>query len=252
MKGAFVSALGALMLATLACSTLFPPRPEVKWDTDPQAMIIQVTFCCGFVPQEVALNYIPDATVWGDGRIVWVESGPNGERRVLEGRLSASALRELLQRAVNEGFFGWRDSYGDYSVTDLASQCLRVSLAGEAKSGCEYYRGAPQAFHSLYDDIASGAGVSGADYVPVRGFVTTYPLEESDPGNGQVVQWPVEAAGFSLAEAQGGLWVEGEALAAAWEAVNANSWRGVMKDDDVLYSVTVQVPGLSQAEPPEP
>jgi len=44
-------------------------------------------------------------------------------------------------------------------VTDLASQCLSVEVTGQSKTVCEYYKGAPEAFHKLYADITGGAKV---------------------------------------------------------------------------------------------
>jgi hypothetical protein len=245
-------ALLALSLAVLACSTLLPPRPETAWDPDPAAVVLQVTNCCGFVPYEVALNYIPDATLWGDGRIVWVEAGPGGQRRVLEGRLTPDEQRGFLDRIAAAGFFGWESNYGDYSVTDLASRCLTVTLAATRHQVCEYYRGAPAAFDDLYAAAAQGAGAAGADFVPERGYLSARELEGFEPGTTTVVPWPAEAAGFPLAEAQGGRWVEGEALRAAWEAVNANFWGQAVEDAGRYYQLVVQVPGLSQSEPPAP
>lgn len=236
--------------AALACNTLMAPRPSVDWDRAPEAVIVQATFCCGFVPMEVAVNYLPDATVWGDGRIVWVQATADGGRQVLEGRLTEAELRALLQRAVDDGFFGWRDSYADYTVTDLASQCLMVSLTGERKTVCEYHQGAPRAFHALYDYVSGGAGAAGADFIPKRGYVTAYPLTGVDPGTLTVRPWPSDA-GFTLAEAQGGRWAEGAALLAAWEAVNAGYWSHALQDGETYYRLTVQVPGLSQSAPPQ-
>lgn len=243
-------ALLALGLATLACSTVLPPRPEITWDSDPAAVVLQATNCCGFVPYEVALNYIPDATLWGDGRLVWVAYDPDGQRRVLEGRLAPDEQRAFLDRIAAAGFFGWNSNYGDYSVTDLASRCLAVRLTATRHQVCEYYRGAPAAFHALYTAAAQGAGAAGADFIPERGYVTAYPLTGVDPAALTVRLWPSDA-GFTLAEAQGGRWAEGAALRAAWEAVNAGYWSHALQDGETYYRLTVQVPGLSQSAPPE-
>src|SRR5688500_299185 len=126
-KKYFIGALGVLILASLACNTLIPPRPEVNWDTRPEALIVRGTFCCGFVPEMVYQNYIPDVQIWGDGRMIWTQNGSaTNQRRVLEAYLSPNEMTQLLQRAVDDGFFGWQDSYADYSVTDMPSQCLVI------------------------------------------------------------------------------------------------------------------------------
>jgi hypothetical protein len=245
------NAVLALSLAALACNSLLPPRPEVAWDPSPEAVVVRATNCCGLTPIQFVMNYIPDMTAWGDGRLIWVQTGSDGERRVLEGRLTEAEMKALLQRFVDAGFFGWEASYADYSVTDMPSQCLVVNLEVVGKSVCEYYRGAPAAFDRLYAEAARGAGAAGVDFVPERAYLTAYPLESySPPDPGAIPHWPA-AAGFTLAEAQAGRWVEGEALQVAWAAVNASVWSSFLQEDGAYYQVAVQVPGLSWSEPPE-
>lgn len=241
-----------LLAALLACSTLLPPRPEVRWDPNPEAVIIRATYCCGLVPVLVAENYIPDVLIWGDGRILWVESTGSG-RRVMEGQLTAAQMEAVLQRAVNAGFFGWRNSYGDYSVTDMANQCLTINLSSQSKTVCEYYRGAPRAFHDLYGELAGGAGASAAEFVPDRAYLIAYPYQpnQSQPAPQPILHWPAGELGFSLAEAAGGAWVEGEALELAWRTVNAEVWGGgLVQDGETFYQLSMLVPGVSQVQPP--
>jgi hypothetical protein len=244
-----------IALAAAACGALNPPSPTpaAAWNADPQAVVIRATLCCGFVPQAYALNYIPDATVWGDGRIVWAQPGNDGARRVLEARLTSDEMQALLRRALDDGFFGWQESYADYSVTDLPSKCLSVEITGQSKTVCEYYRGAPEAFHALYAHVAGGAGASGAEYVPDKGYLTAYPQSfPNPPAPNEVFHWPAGSLDFSLKEAEGGKWIEGEALKLAWRVVNGNVWANVAQDGDQYYQLVVQVPGLSQNAPPEP
>ena len=247
-------AVCALVLAGLACNTLVPPRPEVNWDTRPEARIVRGTFCCGFVPEMVYQNYIPDVQIWGDGRMIWTQSSSaNGQRRVLEAQLTPGEMTQLLQRAVDDGFFGWKDNYADYSVTDMPSQCLSIELSSVSKSVCEYYTGAPKAFHTLYAYLADGAGLSGADFVPTRGYLKSelqnYGGQPAPPVS---LQWPADSLGFSLSEATNGKWVEGEALAFAWRVVNENPWGETIQDGEDYYQITVQIPGVNQVEPPTP
>lgn len=241
----------ALALAALACNALTASGPEVKWDAGPDAVIIRATFCCGLVPESFALNYLPDAQVWGDGRILWAQTGNSGERRVLEGHLTEAEMEALLQRVVDDGFFGWKDNYADYTVTDMPSKCLTVELASQSKSVCEYYKGASQAFHELYAHIADGAGTTGADFVPEKAYLTAAPRTFSGPVQPDL-HWPTDSVGFSLSEAVGGRWVEGEAAELAWRVVNKNLWGHVVQDGEVYYQLVVQVPGVSQNAPPTP
>jgi len=252
MKNPVHLVLIILFITQLACNTLVPPRPEGTWDPRPEALIVRGTFCCGFVPEMVVQNYIPDVQIWGDGRMIWTQTGSaNNQRRVLEAYLTPDEMTQLLQRAVNDGFFGWQDNYADYSVTDMSSQCLAIELSSVRKSVCEYYQGAPKAFHTLYAYLAGGAGMSGADFVPTRGYLTAYSQNYGgQPPTTVNFHWPADSLGFSLSEATNGKWIEGEALAFAWRVVNENSWGEAIQEDEDYYQITVQIPGVNQVEPP--
>src|SRR5574341_1096981 len=96
-----------LLASLLACNTLFPPRPEVRWEADPNTLVISADTCCGMLFDP---NGIPDARLWGDGRLIWVEYD-GSKRRVVSAALTAAEMTSLLQIFVEAGFFGWKDYY---------------------------------------------------------------------------------------------------------------------------------------------
>jgi len=234
------------LLTSLACNTLLPPRPAVEWDHSPEAVVLRGTFCCGLVPQYYAENYIPEVLIWGDGRIVWVDDQASGTRRVSEGTFTEAELAALLQRFVDAGFFGWADSYANYNVTDLPTQCLHLNLLSVSKSVCEYYEGAPAAFHTLYAEAASGAGAEGTEFVPTEGLLTVFPA--GDPSNltsEDYLDWDPAVTGLSLADVTGAAPVDGNALALAWRAVNRSAWSPLVREGETFYYLVVTIPGLN-------
>ena len=242
--------LAALLLSQLACNTFFPPKPDIEWTTDPETIVIQASFGGGLVPQNFALNAVPDAQVWGDGHIIWVDYDTHGARRVLEGYLTTAQMETYLGQVVNAGFFGWENFYSNPDVYDAGTQCLSIHLASESKSVCEYFEGAPSAYHKLYNEVAGGLAMEGSDYVPTRGYLTAWAIGDlySQP---VALHWPADSVGLSLREAQGGVWVEGEALELAWRTLNTNLY-AIVQEGDAYYQLVVQVPGVSQSEPPAP
>ncbi len=244
-----------LLLITLlllsACSALLPPRPDLTWDPSPTALVVRASECCGLVPRTFLDNYIPEAQLWGDGRLVWVENANGGARRIFTATLTPAEMEALLEDCVEAGFFGWQDNYADHSVTDLPSTCLQVTLLSTTKSVCEYYQGAPQTFHRLFADLSAGAGQTGTEFLPQRGYLTAYPLPAAQPPPSPNWQWPAASLGFSLADAQAGRWVDGPALDFAWSITSANYWNTLVQDGDNYSEITVIVPELSWVSPPE-
>lgn len=226
---------------------------DLNWDENPDHVVVAATFCCGFVQETVLLNYIADARIWGDGRIMWVEEEAEGQRAVLEGKLTPEQLSSLLQQIAAAGFFEWQEQYRDETIADAAEQCLLVQLTGRTKQVCEYVTGAPVAFHDLYATIAGGAGAAGTAYTPQRGYLTAMPLELPPTYAGPIkAEWPADRLGISLDQATKGVWVEDDTAAEAWRIVNLN-WRGaIVQEGENYYTLALQLPGLSKVEPPTP
>ena len=226
--------------------------PPLVWEKDPQAVVISATFCCGFVPRLAVTNYIPEAQIWGDGRIVWVEQEDTGSRSVFQAQLTPEEVSALLEQIAGAGFFGWEARDGDFTVSDLADQCLQVNLESGSTAVCEYYKGAPQAFHTLYDFITSGAGKRGGIYTPEVGYLTVNELGSADQAAPEDINLEWDAAGLelSLDKVGDGEWIKGEGLELAWRAVNARPYFPVVRSGDTLYEIGLQIPGLSREAPP--
>ena len=239
--------LAALALAALACNTLVPPRPAVEWNSAADSLVVEASSAGGMLPD---FNYVPAARLWGDGRLVWSNYNSSGGRSVQTRTLTADEMRALIVRIENEGFFGWNDQYSPGVVYDAPITCLRVSLTTASKSVCEMVSGAPAGFGRLFAELGSGAGQAGTDFVPERGYLTVTRLQ-SGPADG-ATDWPSETLGLSLAEAQGGVWIEGPALARAWEAVNAKSVFTLLREGDTVYQVELLVPDVTLLQPPAP
>jgi hypothetical protein len=223
---------------------------EVAWNPDPAAVIISASFCCGFVPEVVRLNYLADATVWGNGRIIWTEYAGQ-ERQVWQGQLSPEQLRALLSQAQQAGFFNWEDRYADNTVADAAEKCLSIRLLDQSKQVCEYFKGAPEAFHQLYALVTAGAGANGAPYLPQRAYLTALPLPGGGSGFVADEQWSAQTMGFSLSQATAGRWVEGPALQSAWQRVNRKWSNPLVQEESAYFQIALQLPGLSLLEPPQ-
>lgn len=244
----FFSLLLLLLLA--ACNVLQPP-PDLAWDHDPETMIIRVTNGGGLEPAAAVYNRIPNGQVWGDGRIVWTSRGENGERLVWQGQLSEAEMTALLQTFADKGFWRLKDFYEPREqIFDSSTTSVTVNLLVESKRVSEYHSGAPRAFHELAGRVASGAGVAGTPYEPQRGYLTANPTQPwADLDTAVLPVWEAEAAGLSLDEALSGAWVEGPALAQAWEAVNRKYWGPLIAEEDRLYELYLEIPELTGREP---
>jgi hypothetical protein len=159
-------------------------------------------------------------------------------------------MSALLQQAVDEGFFGWEEMYtSPMAPTDMPTKCIAIQLEDGSRKVCEYYEGAPQAFHTLYEELGDGLGLSGEDFIPDRGYLKSFP----NPGGGEseIPEWDAQAAGISLADAVEGAWVEGPAAQMAWEVINQTPFGASAREGDQVYTLSLQIPGVSLNAPPQ-
>jgi hypothetical protein len=195
------------------------------------------------------LNALHPLRVWGDGRILWVENDSKGGRRVLEGHLTQPEMTDLLTKISDAGFFGWATSYQPkFQVYDAGTTTLSVNLTSHSQSVSEYAgEGAPQKYHELLAYLSGGAGASGADFAPTTGYLTAF---AGQPASGQApYHWPNVSLGYDLDKAASGMYIEGEALQFAWRAVN-ESYVAIVESGGMDYHIALQIPGVSQQEPP--
>ncbi len=198
-------------------------------------------------------NAIPDARLWGDGRLVWTQYDGTGARQVLTATLTPDEVRALLADFVSAGYFGWDNHYSPGIVYDAPSTCLRVSLASDSHSVCETLSGAPRAFDRLYAHLAAGAGAAGTPFVPASGLLSVTALGPDLPVGSAAVEWPAPTLGLGLDSVAGGAgqWLEAEALTFAWNAINAEPTFPLFHDGDTYYQAQLRVPGVTAQEPPE-
>jgi hypothetical protein len=218
----------------------------VEWNRDPSAVIVKhysPSTTAGLAGAYDHSYYIPEVQIWGDGRIVWVTQ--NVQRRVLEGQLTAEQMQELLQRIVDAGFFEWEDQYYTPGGHSSPFMHLQVNLVGRSREIREH-GGAPESYYDLEKWLLNGAGAEGHEFRPARGYLTVKPWSEQ----AEAPEWPtdVEVTPDKIGEGQ---YVEGQLLDWAWDMVNRNPTSPVyVTFDGKLYTIMVQVPGLSYFEPP--
>lgn len=110
-------------------------EPHVPVDTD--QVVFQIDTHGGFVPRIEAESHVPELTVFGDGRVLYVHQDQDGVRQVLETRLPEAKLRELLDLAVRS-MAGLKASYEWEGVADASTTRFALLTAEGTKSVLVY------------------------------------------------------------------------------------------------------------------
>jgi hypothetical protein len=225
------------------------PDVDLTYPTGADDLIVQASSTGGLVPLAYVDSYIPEFRLYGDGRAVWTE-WKDGRTSVSEGHLSTEEVAELLAWIADRRFFGLDDFYTVKDAPlDLPNDCVRVNLANEQKTVCEYYDGAPKAFWEVYSHLRSGADV--ADYRPYQpqmGWVYAEPITWGTP---ESVPWS-ESLVPAPSTIGDGVWVDGETLDYLWQGrLEQGPWM-VYEENGDLYGLVLQVPGLMPNAPDAP
>jgi len=230
-----------------ATHDLLRPSTKIDWNRDPAAIVIQATSAWPQSVPALALNAIPDALVWGDGRIVWTEAGPRGGRKVSIGHLQPREMTQLLDEVRRSGFFRMQRWYPADARQGPYDRSLCVHLLDTSHEVCACDGSGPHAFADLYQHVATGAGAAGVPYRPTEALLVATPALRSP--DRRLPAWDAGATGLRLDDATRGVWVRDIALDLAWKLVNATPADPRATQGSRAYVLTLQVPDIITWEP---
>jgi hypothetical protein len=142
---------------------------EVKltYSTTPDNLVVEVS-SSGGLPAPWDDN-VASFRLYGDGRIVEV-SGETGHGMLVEGRLDEAAVKDLLVKIRDAGFFGLDDVYRDKGIMDGVTERVAVTLTEGKKAVSDYMVKVPALTKTL--EVIQNYPVNGLrDFVPEKGYL---------------------------------------------------------------------------------
>jgi len=225
---------------------IFAPKPKVEWDTSPGTIVAQaahpIKHSLVSIPPEYTRNYIPEARLWGDGRIVWATYySSDGPRSVMEGRLTSEQMTAFFKQAIDVGFFGWNDNYFPLiPYENPPTDYLTINIRTAKKTVSNGMDTAPTAYKSLLNTLTNGPFAESKAFMPTHGTLIAIPTQ-----NQAAINWDKENLNLDLSKAAQGIPVEGKVLQVAWEAVNKNPYYPPpVSQNRVSYILYVIIPEL--------
>lgn len=237
-------ALWAILGWALAGCQQVPLEPKLEYQADRsvQVIVADTSSVGGWQFLGQMCNHIPDLRVWGDGRVVYSHF-QDGKRVVEAGSLDPAQIQLLLQTIAGAGFFRKNtpevpNPQGDY-----------FTLTVHLKSGTfSYSWNSAPGFYSALTGVVARMGLP--EYTPDRALLVSTPCSISHCPQGVALpEWPA-GYGFSLADAEHGGWIAGEALSFVWQAVNMTFPVPGFREGNKGYGIALEIPGVSWSEPP--
>lgn len=234
------------------------PLNVIQWTKDPLSVVFRADIVGGNPdPIEVALR-VPECTIYGDGRVVWIVQGNEGNFNVLFDFLSDETIQEFVSwLAIDQKIYSFEEGYknelpqraipiyrqlyinvsGLVHITDDFAQWEDSQYYENILARCQSLSRTPRRFQP------EGAWVLSEFVTDVR-FVS-YPI----------VYWDAEAAGFSfsiMAVDNSPQWVEGNTIRVVWQYLIETPGTVLFEDALGRYRVAIQVPGVTLNAPPAP
>jgi len=252
-------------LVLLAACEEDTPTPDVQnqqigpldWDNSPETIILRIEQRLYDAPPAEAANTIPLCTVWGDGRIVWVNELENveletDEVQILESRISEQQMRSLIEDVIFTGFYDWESNFIIPELENPFVSSITLNLMVETRTVERYTSWPANGFDRILTACQQISDTP-AVFLPQGLWVSAYRIEPQE-FQGEW-RWIPEAAGFNLADVADGSapqWITGDFAALVWENTILASASTQVLDNDATYELAIQVPGVSRDSPPTP
>lgn len=221
-----------------------------EWDRSPETIIFRVDDQINTETPADTANDIPMCTLWGDGRLVWVNV-LSGNTEVLEARVNDDQTRSFIETVIRTGFYDWEDNIIPPDSDIHVLESITLNLYESSRTVQSYSGWSANGFEALREACA-GLSEARALVVPTGGWMSAYEVEIES--NAKVIPWP-RSAPFSLAElAASGTprWIETPWAEFVWTNVTREGGNVQVREDDKAYVVSLQVPGISRDAPPAP
>lgn len=129
--------LVVVLFVLIGCGNATKPPTPVQFPTGADQVVFQIDTAGGFVPPIEWEAHVPELTVFGDGRVLFVRQDQAGVRRVLETRLEAAKLSQLMRQA-DQAMTGLKESYEFGGVADASTTRFALQTAAGKRSTSVY------------------------------------------------------------------------------------------------------------------
>ena len=246
----------ALLLLMAACR---PAQPEVKpnivgWDRSPQTIVFRADIVGGESDFQ-ARNNIPNCTIYGDNRIVWVnELGPS-QLQVLEDRLPDTAINVFVQHlAVDERIYTYEARLKEIQAqADVNPVVETVALnVNDIAHTADSFGGWDGDWFPRVLDACKKLSQAPVLVAPTSGWVSaqSVPFSMQPP----ITSWDAKAMGLSLSSVADGAphWIKGASASSLWNTLHTLPSNLLFEDGSNYFEVALQVPGITRDAPPAP
>jgi hypothetical protein len=254
------------LLSACAAPPAVPATPQpagdaaVQWSRDPAAIVFRAEVTDGRTEGIRERDDIPECTVYGDNRVVWINYTGAFEYEVLYDIVSDARLTEFVNYlAVNAGVYGYQALADSQIPTTSPPVVERLQLTvNDVEHRADSFSGwSPDWFQGVMRACTSLSGTP-VLFEPTGAWLTAEEL--AGPPAAVVLLWEPAASGLDLGEVAASSeprWITGQNLRALWNVMlNQPGTVAYLQigEDGVQrnFAVALQIPGVSRVSPRAP
>ncbi len=222
----------------------------LDWDRDPNNIILRVDESRNDDAATLA-NEIPPCTVWGDGRVVWINDLEDS-RQVLEAQVSDETIRALIETVVFSGFYDWESDFTLPNTPNPAIRSITLNLFSEERTVSRYSEWPLDGYDRILEECRQ-LSEEPVLFLPQGAWVAAHPVQYDATAG--LVPWYDEAAEFHLSEVAEGApprWISGNLVIVLWRDVIMPQTTFHVYDQEQSYQLVLQVPRIMRDAPPPP
>ncbi len=237
----------------------FDPGQLVQWERDPNQIIFRAQVVGGADEDEnpfLIRNDIPACTIYGDNRIVWQVFAADNTSQILEDRLTDQVINTFVQDLTVGYRFYTYEARSDLRAPGETSPVVEQLTLNV--NGREHVTDALGEWEfQYYEEILNRCtSLSEAPVIfePSGAWVSAIETE-FDP-SALSIFWEGTADGSvnfaELATNGERQWIEGNLVTILWEMIRNNPQRIIFEQEEGVFSVALEVPGVTRISPPPP
>ena len=253
MRWIFTLALILLIAACQPAATDGEQPNIVRWDRSPQTIVFRADVVGGESDFQ-ARNAIPNCTIYGDNRVVWVnELGPSTVQ-VLEDRLPDVGINAFAQYlAGNERLYTFEARLKEIQAqADVNPVVETVSInVNDLPHTADSFGGWDGDWFPRVLAACKHLGQAPVLVAPSSGWLSaqSVPFSMQPP----IATWNAQETGMSLKSATGApKWISGNAASTVWNTLHTLPSNLIFEDGSDYFEVALQVPGITRDAPPAP
>lgn len=232
-------------------------QPVIQWNRDPYQVVFRAEVVGGDNTDALyRLNDVPPCTVYGDGRIVWLqESSGTGITQVLFDYLSDDLLMDFIWTIAIEGKIY---DYGEGFSLEIPSsevpvyERLTVEV-NDRRHVTDAFAEWPDRYYTDILEHCRTIAPTPRVFEPDAAWLSVQAVEY-DASIPSVI-WEADASGLSMNEISGSQekrWIEGNNVRVLWRVLRENSPDIQFNENENYYQLALQVPGVTLDAPPAP